>query len=420
MRKSAIFLICVALLHLVNLDKSVAFSVEDDEEWIVRINHGGGANGQKIIDLLFDNGIRSLEHPRLDTSFVDAYIRKSDAIVLQQLGIEFERLPNPSQEMHRRVMEEEQSTSSSSQKRSASLTTWDKYHNYVDLTNYLAAVQQTYPTIARRFSIGKSVQGRELWGIRITKNPDIEEVEPEVKYIGNMHGDETVGREMLLRFIDQLCSGYMNGDDRITKLIENTDIYIIPSMNPDGFNYGRRSNYNYYDINRNFPDLRFPGRETGPLQPETLAVMNFTSNHHFVLSANFHGGAVVVNYPFDGNANQRSGVIERTPDHDLFVRLSNVYSQAHRTMHNSNEFNNGITNGAEWYVLYGGMQDWNYLAAGCMEVTIELSNTKYPAANYLADYWEDNKNALLSYLEQVHTGVKGTVVSAGNLFLQHI
>jgi len=228
-----------------------------------------------------------------------------------------------------------------------------------------------------------------------------------------MHGDETVGREMLIQLIHLMCTNYGQDTDlgnRVTKLIDSTDIYIIPSMNPDGFEMARRSNANYFDLNRNFPDLRFPGRETGtPPQVEAKAVMNFINNHTFVLSANFHGGSVVANYPYDGNRDRRSGVIEASPDDDVFRYLSLVYSTTHTTMHLSTEFANGITNGAEWYVLYGGMQDYNYVNTGCMEITVELSDVKYPNSNTLTSFWNQNNGALLAYMEQVHTGFKGVV-----------
>jgi len=82
-------------------------------------------------------------------------------------------------------------------------------------------------------------------------------------------------------------------------------------------------------------------------------------------------------------------------------------------MHNSNEFSNGITNGADWYVLYGGMQDWNYVYnQGVFEITIEISDNKWPAASQLNTFWEDNKEAMLSYIELVQQlGVRGTVKS---------
>jgi len=230
-----------------------------------------------------------------------------------------------------------------------------------------------------------------------------------------MHGDETVGREILIRFIHYLCSNYNRTSEegvRVTKLIDSTDIYIIPSMNPDGFEYGRRANGAFKDLNRNFPDLRFPGRETqgghGP-EPETVAIMEWSQQHHFVLSANFHGGALVANYPYDGNNQRGNGIIEKTPDHTRFQQLASIYANAHTSMHRSAEFTGGITNGAQWYTLYGGMQDWNYEALGCMEVTLEVSNTKYPQVDSLNSYWSENLPAMLAYLEQVHTGLVGTV-----------
>lgn len=64
-------------------------------------------------------------------------------------------------------------------------------------------------------------------------------------------------------------------------------------------------------------------------------------------------------------------------------------------------FEGGITNGAKWYSVSGGMQDWNYLVAGCFEVTLEIGCYKYPYAKELPKYWLDNKEALIAFIEQV-------------------
>jgi carboxypeptidase D len=75
------------------------------------------------------------------------------------------------------------------------------------------------------------------------------------------------------------------------------------------------------------------------------------------------------------------------------------------------KFDRGITNGAAWYTLTGGMQDWNYLNTNDFEITLELGCWKYPPHEQLASFWKDNKPALLSFLERVHMGVKGLVTN---------
>ena len=86
--------------------------------------------------------------------------------------------------------------------------------------------------------------------------------------------------------------------------------------------------------------------------------------------------------PFDTNATQ-TAVYTPTPDDDLFVFISEQYAQPNSPMWNSSTFYHGITNGADWYTVNGGMQDWDYRYLGCNEVTIELGNQKQPAASQL-------------------------------------
>ena len=116
-----------------------------------------------------------------------------------------------------------------------------------------------YQDISRLYSIGKSVSGRDLWVFEISDNPGVHEpLRPEFKYIGNMHGNEAVGREMLLLLIKSLCESY-GVDERITTLVNSTRIHIMPSMNPDGFENSHekdrssimgRANDNNIDLNR--------------------------------------------------------------------------------------------------------------------------------------------------------------------------
>lgn len=78
-------------------------------------------------------------------------------------------------------------------------------------------------------------------------------------------------------------------------------------------------------------------------------------------------------------------------------------------MWNSASFQDGITNGAAWYMIRGGMEDWNYRYASCNDVIVELSNIKRPPASQLPTFWSDNRQSMLSYAEAVHIGVRGMV-----------
>ena len=295
-----------------------------------------------------------------------------------------------------------------------------RHHDYEEMTWLLKEYSHKYPDIVRLYDIGTSVQNRKLWVMEISDNPGKHEAgEPEVKYVANMHGDEVVGREMLLHFVKYLCKNY-GVNKRVTRLIDSTRIHIMPSMNPDGYELaatkgnGRSSlgrlNANGVDLNRNFPDQFFPSTD-GPPQPETSAVMDWIRSTPFVISASFHSGALVANYPYDDNPSGQS-VYSATPDDDVFRQLARSYSQAHPKMHLANaqwrckeipreHFIDGITNGAKWFAVSGGMQDYNYVHSNCFDVTLELGCEKFPNATELPSYWDENKEAMLAYLEQV-------------------
>ncbi|KAK7882086.1 hypothetical protein WMY93_028260 [Mugilogobius chulae] len=299
-----------------------------------------------------------------------------------------------------------------------------RHHNYADMELFLRKYSSEFPSITHLYSVGHSVEGKELFVMVISDNPKIHEHgEPEFKYVANMHGNEVVGRELMLNLIEYLCKNYGN-DPEVTYLVNNTRIHIMPSMNPDGYEiategdvegYVGRNNSNNFDLNRNFPDQFVTITE--PRQPETIAVMNWLKSIPFVLSANLHGGSLVVNYPYDDDKEMLTQY-SQCPDDDVFQQLSRAYSQENPLMHSGHPceslykdeyFTEGITNGANWYNVPGGMQDWNYLNTNCFEVTIEVGCVKYPLAKDLPGYWEQNRRALLKFIHQVHTGVKGTV-----------
>ena len=351
-------------------------------------------NSLNDYNILTELGIE-LDHYRTE-KLVHAYATNKEIELLNNIGFILDKIPNQPYEYYQEL------------KTASTRNPLEEYHNYNELTAFLNEIANQYPEITFLESIGQSVQGRELWVMEITNNPGINEIEPEFKYIANMHGDETVGRELSLYLIEWLVSGY-GVDPRATDLINNTDIFIMPSMNPDGFENGSRYNANGIDLNRDFPDqFSDPNNSTIGREPETRAVMEWSENHHFVLSANMHTGALVANYPYDG---PNSGVYSACPDDQLFIHISLAYADAHPNM-DSGGFSGGITNGAQWYSISGGMQDWNYIWTGDFDITLEQNEVKWPNSNQLAGLWEDHREPMLAYLEEVQDGVRGIITDA--------
>lgn len=271
------------------------------------------------------------------------------------------------------------------------------YPTHDQITAKLKAAVAKQPNIMKLFSIGKSVKGRELWVVKISDNVEKDETEPEFKYISSMHGDEITGRELTTFLIQEIAEKY-GKDSELTNLINNTEIYIMPSMNPDGSMAKRRANANGFDLNRNFPDIirdrdgNLPGREI-----ENQAVMKFQASRKFALSANFHGGTIVANYPWDSK-------YDLHPLDDLVKELSLAYAELNPEMRASSEFPGGITNGAAWYVVRGGMQDWSYFWHNDLQITLEVSHDKWPSYSEIPSFYKSNRDSMVEFMGRVHQG----------------
>lgn len=110
-----------------------------------------------------------------------------------------------------------------------------KYETHEELGQLFEEFEQKYPQLVKLHSVGKSTENRDLWALEITKDVGHKTpLKPMFKYVANMHGDETVGRQLMIFLSKYLLIKY-GVDDRITRLVDNTDIFLMPSMNPDGF-----------------------------------------------------------------------------------------------------------------------------------------------------------------------------------------
>ncbi|XP_016150159.1 adipocyte enhancer-binding protein 1-like [Sinocyclocheilus grahami] len=173
----------------------------------------------------------------------------------------------------------------------------------------------------------------------------------------------------------------------------------------------------------------------------------------FVLGANLQGGEKMVTYPFDmqrppratdGRAGQlvheyqhmneetwariqrqNEGALRETADENLFRWLAMTYAHSHLTMTENHRGSchtddvtggQGIINRASWKPVVGSMNDFSYLHTNCFEISIFLGCDKFPHESELASEWENNREALLAFIEQVHRGIKGVVRDVdGNL-----
>uniref|UniRef100_A0A8C0J586 Carboxypeptidase Z n=1 Tax=Chelonoidis abingdonii TaxID=106734 RepID=A0A8C0J586_CHEAB len=324
------------------------------------------------------------------------------------------------------------------------------HHSYSKMVSILKKTASRCSHIARTYSIGRSFEGRDLFVIEFSTNPGHHDpMKPEFKYIGNMHGNEVVGKELLIYLAQYLCSEYLLGNPRIQTLINNTRIHLLPSLNPDGYELAAEEGAGYnswingrqtaqnLDLNRNFPDLtsevynraglrwarldHIPIPQSyweGKVAPETKAVMKWMRAIPFVLSASLHGGELVVTYPYDFSRHPlEEKMFSPTPDEKMFRLLSKAYAGAHPIISDKSEARcggnfvkrGGIINGAQWYSFTGGMADFNYLHTNCFEITVELGCEKFPLEEELYSAWHENKESLLTFMEMVHRGIKGIV-----------
>merc|ERR1719270_1380057 len=112
-----------------------------------------------------------------------------------------------------------------------------KHHNNTELAAILQQVHNRCPDISRLYTLSEpSVLGVPLYVLEFSDHPGHHELtEPEMKYIANMHGNEVLGRELLLHLADYLCTSYLAGNEDIRKLVNSTRIHLMPTMNPDGW-----------------------------------------------------------------------------------------------------------------------------------------------------------------------------------------
>jgi hypothetical protein len=363
-------------------------------------------NIQDRDEITYLTSIISIDNVKGNQVFAYANRKELDRFI--QYNPDFTLLPNPGS-----LLNDAELNTGGARDGLENVTAWDFYPTYEQYVGYMTGFVSAYPGLCKLDTVGTSMQGRLILALRISKNISQEEAEPQFLYTSSIHGDETTGYVLMLHLIDYLLSGY-GTDPTATDLLNTTEIVINPLANPDGTYHGGngsvsgsvRYNANGIDLNRNFPDPEDGQHPDGnPWQVETQAWMDYADLNHFTMSANFHGGAEVFNYPWDTWA-------KLAADDAWWEFVGREWADTVHVYGPSGYFtfmNNGVTNGYAWYTVSGGRQDYMNYYHRCREVTLEISDVKTLPASLLSSFWEYNFHSFLNYMQEANYGFNGIV-----------
>lgn len=269
----------------------------------------------------------------------------------------------------------------------------DEFHTYDQIQDGFHALAAAYPQIAYFGHLGYSVQNRELFGLKITANPLVEENEPEIVFWGCIHGNEYASAEVPYLHAIYLCQNY-GIDPSVTEWIDNNEIWCIPVINPDGRVNGTRNNANNVDLNR---DLGYQWDGWGGSwyafsQVETRAIHEFCLDNNVAVSTTLHCSGDVLFYPWGFSPHD-------IPDWNLIVRLGERYSNA---------ASYALENSWEDYETHGEVLDYVYGSHGAPCYTVEISNS----SSQVQFTYERNQAGMNELCNLAGEGIHGMVTDA--------
>jgi len=292
------------------------------------------------------------------------------------------------------------------------------------MTDLLQNLAQNHSDTLSLTSLGNTYENRDLWMVKISDNVQQDEDEPEVLFMGAHHGNEKPSYEVLIYFIETVINEYENNNASICEIVNNTEIYVIPMVNPDGVEANTRKNRepNYgpfglqkeqtsigVDLNRNygyrwfflflFPRLYLGAtdyrdesevyRGEKPFsEKEIQAIRDFVTTRELRISISYHTFGELVLYPWRFTTFP-------TKDKSVFVSIGNNITTI-----------NGYTLGQsiELYPTLGDDNDWLYGRHNVLAYTIELGTSYAPGnPDVLLDMCQKHLLVNLYVCEQVGT-----------------
>ena len=392
MKRNLIFALFLLLTTAVFAQKNdLNRLMQERNEYYFTFELNGNDNLQQIA--------HTISVDRVDGNVVTAYANNEEFASFQKLGYEVTLQTPPS------MLEEAEMWDGNNR----AAYDWDQYPTYPAYEAMMFQFATDHPDKCEIITLGTLPSQRKILIAHINNGSG--EGKPKFLYTSTIHGDETTGWMLMLRLIDYILENPT--EPECANVLENIDLYIGPNTNPDGTYHGgnntvngaTRQNANGVDMNRNYADPHGGAHPDGhEYQQETQWFMQFAQDNDFVMGANYHGGAEVMNYPWDNTYTLHA-------DDAWYQLISHEYADLCHTVSASymTDYNNGVTNGAAWYMIGGGRQDYMNGYAQCREMTIECSNTKCPNASQMPNFWNINKNSLFAFMNQCIYGIHGTV-----------
>lgn len=264
-----------------------------------------------------------------------------------------------------------------------------EFHSSRELEQDLYALEDSYPNLIRISIIGESLEGRNIYALKISDNVHSDESEAEVIFIGCHHAREWISVEIPYLLAKYLVENYAS-DPQVQNLVDQSEIWIVPLLNPDGLEYSihfyrywrknRRDNRDGtygIDLNRNYgyrwgidnigsSPYTFSSTYRGPSafsEPETLAIRDLFAQRNFSSLISYHSFSQVILYPW-GYTDQPSldDLLLEQMATDMSTRMQAVNGNIYGFMQAGEGF----------YLTNGDTTDWSYGVYGIPSFTIEL------------------------------------------------
>ncbi|MDK1475142.1 M14 family metallopeptidase [Streptomyces sp. 549] len=303
------------------------------------------------------------------------------------------------------------------------------YHSYARMSAAVDTLVRQYPDLMSRRVIGRSHQGREIFAVKVSSNVRVDENKPEVLFTHNMHAREHLTTEMALYMLREFGTRY-GSDARITRMLDQREVWIVPSLNPDGKVYDQDSgtwrNWRKNrqpnsgstaigtDINRNF-NYRWGccgGSSTSPSSqtyrgraaesgPETKVIADFVRSRviggkqQITAHIDWHTYGELVLWPYGYTyADTAAGLTQDDRDAHAAVGTQMARSNGYRPQQSS-----------DLYITDGTIGDWMWGSQKIFTYTFEMYPPSghrdgfYPPGSVIDRETARNREAVLLLLE---------------------